>query len=162
RWSNRSRTLVAEATGEEIVGNGPIQSTAEDQKFSLEYYLSQIPTDVAEIDSLKTERNFANYQLGLIYKEKFKDNMLAAAKLERVLDSNPEEQLILPSKYNLYKIYEETGSPLVQNMKQDMIINHPDTRYAEILLNPQAVLQGNTDSPDARYAALYKLYEAQE
>jgi hypothetical protein len=163
RWSNKNRTLVSEATGEQIAGNdSSTQNLTEDQKYSVDFYLNQIPTDVSVIDSLWTERNFANYQLGLIYKEKFKDNLLAAAKLERVLASNPEERLILPSKYNLYKIYEESGSPLALNMKQDIITNHPDTRYAEILLNPQAVLEGNTDSPDARYAALFKLYEQQE
>ncbi|KAB7528690.1 hypothetical protein F8C76_12585 [Flagellimonas olearia] len=163
RWSNKSRTLVSEATGELVAGNDASGANlTEDQRYSPEYYLNQIPTDVAEIDSLRTERNFANYQLGLIYKEKFKDNLLAAAKLEKVLASNPEERLILPSKYNLFKIYEESGSPLAQNMKQDIIANHPDTRYAEILLNPQAVLEGSTDSPDARYAALFKLYQKQE
>jgi len=160
RWSNKSKTLVSEATGEEIAANEEVLT--EDQKYSVEYYLEQVPTDVAVIDSLKGERNFANYQLGLIYKEKFKDNMLAAAKLERVLSSNPEERLILPSKYNLYKIYEESGSPLAVDMKQNIITDHPDTRYAEILLNPQAVLDGNTDSPDARYAALFKKYEQQQ
>lgn len=163
RWSNKSRTLVSEATGELVAGNDASGANlTEDQRYSPEYYLNQIPTDVAEIDSLRTERNFANYQLGLIYKEKFKDNLLAAAKLEKVLASNPEERLILPSKYNLFKIYEESGSPLAQNMKQDIIANHPDTRYAEILLNPQAVLEGSNDSPDARYAALFKLYQKQE
>lgn len=163
RWSNKSRTLISEATGEQVAGNDPSsENLTEDQRYSTEYYLDRIPTDVAEIDSLRTERNFANYQLGLIYKEKFKDNLLAAAKLEKVLASNPEERLVLPSKYNLFKIYEESGSPLAQNMMQDIISNHPDTRYAEILLNPQAILEGNTDSPDARYAALFKLYEKQE
>ena len=163
RWSNKSRTLVSEATGEVVSSDGqPATAISEEQKYSLDFYLSQIPTDEKVIDSLWGERNFANYQLGLIYKEKFKENLLAAGKLERVLALNPEERLILPSKYNLYKIYEETGSPLAQNMKQDIITNHPDTRYAEILLNPQAVLAGNTDSPDARYASLYKLYEQQE
>ena len=160
RWSNKSKTLVSEATGEEIAANEEVLT--EDQKYSVDYYLEQVPTDVAVIDSLKGERNFANYQLGLIYKEKFKDHMLAAAKLERVLSSNPEERLILPSKYNLYKIYEESGSPLAVDMKQNIITDHPDTRYAEILLNPQAVLDGNTDSPDARYAALFKKYEQQQ
>lgn len=160
RWSNKSKTLVSEATGEEIAANDEVLT--EDQKYSVDYYLKQVPTDVAVIDSLKGERNFANYQLGLIYKEKFKDNMLAAAKLERVLSSNPEERLILPSKYNLYKIYEESGSPMAVSMKQNIITNHPDTRYAEILLNPQAVLDGNTDSPDARYAALFKKHEQQQ
>ena len=163
RWSNKSKILVSEATGEVVAENGqPSQNLTQDQKYSVDFYINQIPTDVAEIDSLKTERNFANYQLGLIYKEKFKDNLLAAAKLERVLASNPEERLILPSKYNLFKIYEEAGSPLADNMKQDIILNHPDTRYAEILLNPQAVLEGNTDSPDARYAALFKQYQQQQ
>lgn len=163
RWSNKTRTLVSEATGEEVASNGPsVLDISDDQKYSLDYYLEQVPTDVTEIDSLRVERNFANYQLGLIYMEKFKDNHLAAARLERVLALHPEERLILPSKYNLFKIYEEEGSPLAQNMRQDIIVNHPDTRYAEILLNPQAVLEGNTDSPDARYAALYKLYEQQE
>lgn len=162
RWSNKSRTLISEATGEFVGNDSSGENLTEDQRYSLDYYLNQIPTDVAEIDSLRTERNFANYQLGLIYKEKFKDNLLAAAKLEKVLASNPEERLILPSKYNLFKIYEESGSPLAQNMKQDIIANHPDTRYAEILLNPQAVLEGSNDSPDARYAALFKLYQKQE
>ena len=160
RWSNRSKISISEATGEEIVSGE--ENLTEDQKYSVDYYLEQVPTDVSEIDSLKVERNFANYQLGLIYKEKFKDNLLAAAKLERVLSSNPEERLVLPSKYNLYKIYEETGSPLAVSMKQNIVTNHPDTRYAEILLNPQAVLDGNTDSPDARYAALFKQYQQQE
>ncbi|WP_421802143.1 tetratricopeptide repeat protein [Flagellimonas sp.] len=160
RWSNRSKISISEATGEEVVNSE--ENLTEDQKYSVDYYLGQVPTDVTEIDSLKGERNFANYQLGLIYKEKFRDNLLAAAKLERVLSSNPEERLILPSKYNLYKIYEETGSPLAVSMKQNIITNHPDTRYAEILLNPQAVLDGNTDSPDARYAALFKQYQKQE
>lgn len=160
RWSNKSKVSFSEATGEEIASNE--ENVTEDQKYSVDYYLDQVPTNITEIDSLKSERNFANYQLGLIYKEKFKDNMLAAAKLERVLSSNPEERLVLPSKYNLYKIYEETGSPLALSMKQDIVTNHPDTRYAEILLNPQAVLDGNTDSPDARYAALFKEYQKQE
>ncbi|NYJ26432.1 tetratricopeptide repeat protein [Allomuricauda sp. ARW1Y1] len=160
RWSNKTKISISEATGEVVAANDEVLT--EDQKYSVDFYLEQVPTDVAVIDSLKGERNFANYQLGLIYKEKFKDNMLAAAKLERVLSSNPEERLILPSKYNLYKIYEETGSPLAVNMKQNIIANHPDTRYAEILLNPQAVLDGDTDSPDARYAALFKKYQEQE
>ncbi|TAI47513.1 tetratricopeptide repeat protein [Flagellimonas allohymeniacidonis] len=163
RWSNKNRTLISEATGDVVaVDSNEQEEVPEDKKYSLEYYLEQVPTDLSVIDSLQTEKNFANYQLGLIYKEKFKENLLAAGKLENVLASNPEERLILPSKYNLYKIYEESGSPLAENMKRNIVSNHPDTRYAEILLNPQAVLVGNTDSPDARYEALYKLYEKQE
>ncbi|MBC30353.1 MAG: hypothetical protein CMH48_05865 [Muricauda sp.] len=164
RWSNKARTATVEETTEVQVADAAIGgANADDEKYKLDFYLDRVPTDVKVIDSLRDERNFANYQLGLIYKEKFKENLLAAGKLEAVLKSNPEERLILPSKYNLYKIYEESGSTLLADqMKQDIIRNHPGTRYAEILLNPQAVLAGDTDSPDARYAALYKMYEDQQ
>ncbi len=162
RWSTKGAQgpeIATITTGDQDNDQGEIP---EDLKYSLEYYLDKVPTDVAVIDSLDRERNFANYQLGLIYKEKFKENMLAAAKLERVLDSSPEERLLLPSKYNLYKIYEEVGSPLAKDMKDNIIQNHPSSRYAEILLNPQIVLEASEDGPEARYARLYQLFEAQE
>lgn len=162
RWSNKTRALPSEATGELIADTDATREPTSEEKYSLDFYLDAIPTDITIIDSLRTERNFANYQLGLIYKEKFKENLLAADKLESVLASNPEERLILPSKYNLYKIYEESGSPLATSVKQDIIKNHADSRYAEILLNPQAVLVDNFDSPDKKYTELYKLFQAQE
>ncbi len=163
RWSNKNRTLPSEATGENVLANGDSpEELTQEQKYDVDYYLSRIPTEVSVIDSLQKEQNFANYQLGLIYKEKFKENLLAAGKLESVLESNPEERLILPSKYNLYKIYEESGSALAASMKQDIITNHSDTRYAEILLNPQAVLAGDNDSPDFKYSQLFKSYQKQE
>ena len=160
RWSNKNTVSISEATGEAVTSTDV--AVPENEKFSLDYYLSQVPTDTKTIDSLVAERNFANYQLGLIYKEKFKENLLAAGKLERVLKGNPEERLILPSKYNLYKIYEEEGSPLADGMKQDIIRNHDGSRYAELLLNPQAVLDVNEEGPDARYAQLFKLYQEQK
>ncbi|MFK5973083.1 MAG: hypothetical protein QM485_07360 [Flavobacteriaceae bacterium] len=163
RWSNKTRVLPSEVTSANVVdaSNASLDPLGE-EKYSLDFYMDKIPTDGTIIDSLHTERNFANYQLGLIYKEKFKENLLAAGKLEDVLQSDPEERLILPSKYNLYKIYEEEGSALAASMKENIIQNHKNSRYAEILLNPQAVLANNSDSPSARYGALYKLYKGQE
>ncbi|MRI01052.1 hypothetical protein GH721_10975 [Kriegella sp. EG-1] len=163
RWSNKTKIAPKAIEGDAVVTNDTLSAGPTNEEiYSVEYYLSQIPMDGKIIDSLNTGRNFANYQLGLIYKEKFKENVLAAGKLEDVLDSKPEERLILPSKYNLYKIYEEQGSPLAAEMKNNIITNHADSRYAEILLNPQAVLANNGDSPDARYEALYKKYKDQQ
>ena len=162
RWSNKAVAKVSEATGDLAAALPTDVALTEEEKFSLDFYMDRIPTEVTVIDSLRRERNFANYQLGLIYKEKFNENLLASGKLENVLESGPEERLVLPSKYNLYKIYEEEGSPLMANMRVDIITNHPDSRYAEILLNPQAVLADDSDSPEKRYEALYKKYNNQE
>ncbi len=163
RWSNKavSNNTATTANPEE---GAPVADLAlsEDEKFSLDFYMSKVPADITVVDSLRAERNFANYQLGLIYKEKFKENILAVGKLESVLASDPEERLILPSKYNLYKIYEEEGSALQAQMKADIVANHGDSRYAEILLNPQAVLSDASDSPEKRYEALFEQYRQQD
>ncbi len=162
RWSNKARTLPSEATGEAVAQTDSLATDPSDEeRYSVAFYTDRIPTEPAVIDSLSKERNFANYQLGLIYKEKFKENLLAAGKLENVLENDPEERLILPSKYNLYKIYEEEGSPLLAGMRDDIVQNHAGSRYAEIILNPRAVITDGEDSPDARYAALYKQYQKQ-
>lgn len=163
RWSDKSRARQLETAAEAVAENsGGEEGATTDDRMSVDFYLERIPTDVAIIDSLRAERNFANYQLGLIYKEKFKENKLAAEKLEDVLASDPEERLVLPSKYNLYKIYEEEGSPLLASMRADILKNHGDSRYAEIILNPKAVLEDDADSPEARYASLFRLYQQQE
>lgn len=163
RWSNKARSVQTPTTDDALAVNDSLSGAPSDEeKYSVEFYTDKIPTDVGTIDSLKTGRNFANYQLGLIYKEKFKENLLASGKLEDVLGSNPEERLVLPTKYNLYKIYEEEESSLAESIKADIIQNHPTSRYAEILLNPQAVLAENEDSPDARYNKLYAKYRNQE
>ena len=161
RWSNKQRVTISEATGE-LADAENAEEVSEEDKFSLDFYLEQIPTDIAVIDSLREERNFANYQLGLIYKEKFKENGLATNKLETVLASNPIDRLILPSKYQLYKIYQETDKYKADDMRQDIVNNHRNSRYAEILLNPEAFLNGDDESPDAKYEELFKRYQNQE
>jgi tetratricopeptide (TPR) repeat protein len=162
RWSTKSVVLTEATDAGADLADGGEESLPDSEKYSLDYYLARIPEDPVVLDSLRKERNFANYQLGLIYKEKFGEPMLAAARLEAVLDSDPEERLILPSKYNLYKIYQEVGSPLQESMKQDIVENHPDSRYASILANPNVALTSLQNVQEVRYAALYRAYEDQE
>lgn len=163
RWSNKARVLQDAAdAADPNAADASLAEASEAEKYDPDFYLSRIPTDPAEVDSLRTERNFANYQLGLIYMEKFKELLLAAGKLELVLERSPEERLVLPSKYNLLKIYEETGSPLAADMREDIIQNHPGSRYAAILTNPQAELAALENSPERRYIELYGAYRNQQ
>ena len=152
------REIVRIADNKETI----IVST-EDERFNPESYIALLPTKQSDIDSIIKERNYAYYQLGIIYKEKFKEFELAKFKLETLLKNNPEERLILPSKYNLYRIYLELGlNRKAEAIKSDIIKNHPDSRYAEILLNPQSELSKDENSPEAIYTRLYKKFENQE
>jgi tetratricopeptide (TPR) repeat protein len=131
-----------------------------EERFTPDFYIRQLPTSQTLIDSLSKERNFAHYQLGIIYKEKFREYELATDKLERLMQNNPEERLILPSMYNLYKIYQFVGKTnLAEAMKTRIITSFPDSRYAQILSNPNGDYAESGDSPKAVYESLYKKYQ---
>ena len=137
--------------------------TGKEDQYNPEAYIASLPTEQKAIDSISKERNFAYYQLGIIYREKFKELSLSKSRFEDLLENSPEERLILPSKYNLYKIYTELGlSRRAETMKSDIVANYPDSRYAEILLNPESELAKDENSPEAIYTNLYKQFEKQE
>jgi tetratricopeptide (TPR) repeat protein len=129
--------------------------------YTTEFYTANIPNDPVIMDSLATERNFAYYQLGVIYKEKFKEYERAAEKLEKLLVNKPEERLVLPAMYNLYKIYEIINKPKALAMKDKIVQQFPDSRYAQIITNPNSN-ETTASSPDVAYALLYKDFENQK
>ena len=131
-------------------------------QYTTEYYTKQLPTAIVEIDSIHKERNFANYQLGIIYKEKFKENRLAIAKLEQLLNSNPEEKLVLPSLYNLYKLYEIEDSNKANEIKNKISVQYPESRYAQIINNTNPDLVSADESPENSYNKWYRLYEQEQ
>ncbi len=130
------------------------------QKYQLSFYLNQIPTSVKEIDSITNIRNDAYFQLGLIYKEQFKDYPMAIHYLGSLLNLNPSKERILPIHYNLYKIYSLTDSIKASNEKDFIITNYPDSRYAQLILKPgQQLIFADNDSPEAQYKIAYNAYE---
>lgn len=161
RRSNKNTSLDSGEDAVAVAGSGA--SISENEAFLPETYLSQIPSDQKVIDSIVGERNMAYYQLGLIYKEKFKEYTLAANRLEKLLTFQPEERLLVPAKYHLYKIYgllENTSEE--QRYSNDIVTNHPDSRYAEIIRNPEAILATDESSPEYKYYKLYQAFENQQ
>lgn len=158
-WRNASKAIAA-IGADELAAIEEEGSIASRTIMDPATYISRIPTDSLEIDSLKRTRNFAYYQLGVVYKEKFREYQRAIDKLEGLLGFGPQERLILPSKYNLYKIYAILeNAPMAERWKTDIINNHPESRYAEILRNPQTQLATDASSPEFKYKALYRQFE---
>jgi tetratricopeptide (TPR) repeat protein len=163
--SKRSTAVDPDNPDEQIASNDEPEvsdkpkAATEDERYAVDYYLKRVPTSKPVIDSLAKERNFAYYQLGLIYKEKFREYKRAADKLEKLLALNPEERLVLPSMYHLYKIYELTGDEKALAMKSRIISEYPDSRYAQILANMGSESVASL-SPETAYSELFKRFEA--
>ncbi len=173
KWGDRSHILnwrlakeavkddkTPEETKDVIATNGD-QPKEVNEKYSTNFYLKQIPSSTKILDSIAKERNFAYYQLGVIYKEKFKEYQRAADKLEKLLENKPEERLVLPTMYNLFKIYEIIDKEKALAMKSKILAQYPDSRYAQIISNSGG---GNlaASSPEIAYDALYKDYEKEQ
>jgi tetratricopeptide (TPR) repeat protein len=132
------------------------------EAYTTDFYIKQLPTNKTAIDSIGKERNTAYYQLGLIYKEKFKEYQLAANKLEKLLQNNPEEKLIVPTLYNLYKIYQIIDPNKAVALKDRISSQYPNSRYAVIINNKNLDDNDLADSPDNLYNKLYQLYSDEQ
>lgn len=158
-WRLKNKRNIGSIDEEETVED-EVEVVEEDRPdFKPDFYIDQLPEGVAVLDSIAKERNFAYYQLGIIYKEKYKRDDLAIHRLENLLAFEPSDKLLLPGLYNLYLIYNGNGAFAKAELYKNRILNEfPDTRYAQLLLNPNSKIEDN-ESPNAIYKRLYKEYE---
>lgn len=132
------------------------------EQYTTDFYLKQLPSVQKELDSIHEERNFAYYQLGVIYKEKFKENNLALDKLEKLLQQNPQEKLILPAMYNLYKLYQIADLNKAQAMQKKISGQYPDSRYAQIINNTNPNVAPIIETTESVYNKWYKLFQQEQ
>lgn len=163
RWSSQ----IQNTKGQEVVANNEanqqqIENAVVAEKYTPEFYINQLPSSSIVLDSLAKERNLAYFQLGLIYKEKFFENKLAEDRFETLLTNKPEERLILPAKYNLFRLYEISNPSKADALKADIIANYPNTRYAQLLNGQITESDKLAQAPEEVYKTLYKQFENQE
>jgi len=133
RWSiSKASIQVKDNQNKDVILN-------QDSIFSVDYYIGLIPKDQFIIDSLKEKRNDAYFRLGSIYKDQFEEFQISNFKLFELLQSNPAKNLIPPTKYFIYKNFLSLDDfTKAEEFKEDIILNYRDSKYAEILLDPNA------------------------
>ena len=156
RWSIEFEDLKKE--NEEIAN----LEIPEDSLYNVDYYINRIPKSIKVIDSIKLVTNDAYYKLGAIYKDQFKEFKISNQKLTKLLNNKPEESLIPPAKYSIYKNHISLGdSEQAELIKDDIINNYPKSKYAEFLLNPEEAVVATENNPTAIYNTIYQEYSDQ-
>jgi tetratricopeptide (TPR) repeat protein len=160
-WLFSNAKKGANDTSDETINDDTVvtEKEVEDPRYTLAYYLNQLPTQSSAIDSITKERNIEYYQLGVVYKEKFKEYDLASTKLEQLLSFHPDVKLIPPTQYNLYKIYEITNKAKAASVKNTITTQFPDSRYARIIMNPSFDGAKDIDSPENKYKECYEWFK---
>lgn len=166
-YGNRPLTdnwLISGVSGEtraDITGTDKNLALSDSLKYDIHFYMDQIPVSANKIDSIFNQRSDAYYNLGLIYKEQFKEYDLATLNFETYLKNKPKENLILPTKYHLYKSYANFNDNLSNKYRDEIVMEYPDSRYAEIIQNPRDILdnQNDEESPEYIYKNAFVCYE---
>lgn len=165
-WGNRR--LEDNWRWSEKAGKGEIATKEQAEvnivnlRYDIETYVSTVPTKTETIDSLKADRNQALYELGLIYKEQFKNQNLAKQRLERLASLEPAEALALPINWHLYQIYTTLGDAEKADTHKNVILSkYPETKFAQIILNPNKKTSEEAAINDVEneYKKMYYLYK---
>ncbi|WP_299666956.1 tetratricopeptide repeat protein [uncultured Polaribacter sp.] len=167
-WGNRKLEDNWRWSSSVIFGGTAIDSVAtiqKDVRYDLASYLATIPTEKQKIDTLKMDRNQALYELGLIYKEQFKDPKLAIQRLERVSTLNPRKELILPINWHLYQVYKDLNEmETAEKYKNVILTQYPNTAFAQMIKNPEEKFEEDVKVSEVEksYKKLYYLYKKGE
>lgn len=154
-WRNSDKTIIENKSGSEIAVNQKVA------RYDLNTYLETVPSTPREIDSLKFSRNTALFELGLIYKEQFKNLPQSVDCLEKLLASDPDEQFVLPANYHLYQLYTILDSTKSTPYKNTVLTGYPNSAFAKSILKEKVSLSDEKaiDKDIEVYKIAYHLYK---
>ncbi|QMU64411.1 MAG: tetratricopeptide repeat protein [Flavobacteriaceae bacterium] len=158
RWSDKTKINLQKDDTKDTV-------TVDKSKYDVNTYISKIPTEKKEIDSLIYFRNEALFELGLIYKEQFKKPDASTNYLERLLENQPDSSLVLPANYHLYQLYNNANDLKSEKYKNYILDNYADTKFAQLIKFPGKEIEEEEkelSETEKFYKQMYYLYKEDE
>lgn len=130
------------------------------QRFEIQFYIDQIPTDKKVLSQLKKARDSASLELGMMYQNLFQYTALATNTLMNLVKNNPEESVKLNALYEIFSMNYEKNNDEAQQAKKMIINEFPYSPYAYFVQNPkrQVSLSSNIEV-EKLYQQALELYE---
>lgn len=170
-WRRRNKTTYAvddpEDDEEDIAEeNGePMDSTATAEKKKLEdlasdphnpeYYLKQIPSTPAEIQTSNNIIQEGLYNMGVILKDKLEDYPAARREFNELDKRYPDNIYRLDAYYNMYLMaVRDNDTAQAEKWRQQIIADFPDSPYGKAMLDPDYFLK--LREMHARQESLYE------
>lgn len=148
-WRRKNKTLVDNA---EVVELPEYNTLEEEQKTAevdvtqnggslvetdVQYYLKQLPTSEAQINSSNEQIATALYDMGVIYKENLEDVPMAIKTFEELERRFPNEKRMPDVYYYLYQMnLKNNDSTQAELYRNDLINKFPESTYAKALSQP--------------------------
>ena len=120
-----------------------------------------LPQTKVEWDSIKMVNHKAYLQLGMIYKEKFKNFSLAKSRLNYLINQKTVDEIKAQALYHLFKMADETNSTNAYEYKKSLIEGYPKTPFARLVSNLESNENIEKGTPEQLYKKALRLYKNQ-
>ena len=163
-WGNRPNADNWNRLNTVNIENTATAATAQEQEnasFFIEtpaFYVEQIPTNPLALAALAKYRKQAYLDVGILYKEKFKNYALALDRFEKVFELKPTENQEASALYHSFKILESIDLEKAQAYKNTLLSRFPDSPFAQIVRDPQNYTLAENQSPNGLYEKAYRTY----
>lgn len=125
-----------------------------------------VPKSQEEIKLSEESIHLAYFNLGVILRNKLKNDAQAKTKFETLISKYPDNKYEAQSHYYLYLIYTDEGNLAKANTEKNLIlVKYPDSEYASTILNPTKFLVNGpkneitSTEEEILYASIYTLFE---
>jgi tetratricopeptide (TPR) repeat protein len=147
-------------SAEQVSDSLSVDTPQLDPELDPKTYLALSPEPEAA-DSLRLVQHEAYFQAGIAYKEQFAVAEKAIDRLTTLLSKDITARYEVPALYHLYELYAQTGSTAEQKeVKQRIFSAFPESDYAKMLRNPEALAQNKAQNY-IEFAAAQKQFKQQ-
>lgn len=164
-WRRKNKSVAStEMEGEELVELEEKDTSRANLK-DRNYYLKNVPLDKDKMIRSHNKLIEAYYDLGLVYREQFEDHPQAIKTFETLIKKYDTCRYVLPSYYQLYKIYEENNDPeKAAYYKNKILKEFPSSEYAKIIQNPDyfTEIYKEKSKVEDYYKETYRYYQSQQ
>jgi len=127
-----------------------------------ENFVASLPQSTAERDSIETLNHRAYLQLGMIYKEKFKNYRLAEERLTHLISIEPADEIKVQALYHLYRMALTENLLMASEYKSTLIEEYPETAFAQLISDPENFDNSQLITPEALYKDILDLFQKQQ
>ena len=146
-----------------VIGGKENSNSKTNTKQDLEGYLKSVPSSPASIDSIYKQLDYSYFQLASIYSAKFLEYGLSNSKIKNIEFERNNAEFVLSAKYLNYKNCIVLGLlNEADSIKSDIILNFPESKYAEILINPESYASSDVDNVNELYVKSFEDFQSQE
>ncbi len=172
-WRRSNKQVLREYTeegpdaGVGLVDNTQL-STSADPEEGIEQVargmMENIPYSTEQKTAALTKVEEALYRLGNIYNFDLEEDKNAARTFENLLDRFPQSEYTPEVLYQLYLIYENMDPSGMEQVKNALVSNYPNSRYAKLIQNPNYTRESSEANEKLKkaYEKAYAYYRNEE